>query len=66
VGRVGIYEILQVNRTLRDLISSGATLDQLRRQASSEGFCTLAQQAIRMAEDGITSLDEILRVAVFD
>ncbi|MEZ6134988.1 MAG: ATPase, T2SS/T4P/T4SS family [Pirellulaceae bacterium] len=65
-GRVGIYEMLQVTREMRELINQGAPVDSLRRCATDNGCSTLAENAIRLAEDGVTSLDEILRVAVFD
>ncbi len=65
-GRAGIYEMLQVTREMRDLINQGAPVDSLRDCAMRSGCSTLAESAIRMAEDGVTSLDEILRVAVFE
>ena len=65
-GRVGIYEILQVSREMRELINVEAPVDAIRDCAQKNGCQSLAQHAIQLAEDGITSLDEILRVAVFD
>jgi type IV pilus assembly protein PilB len=65
-GRMGIYEILQVNREMRELINNGSPVDRLRECAIRSGCTTLADNAIRAAEDGLTSLDEILRVTVFD
>ncbi len=65
-GRVGIYEMLQVTREMRDLINRGAPVDSLRDCAMRNGSTTLAENAIQLAEDGVTSLDEILRVAVFE
>jgi type II secretory ATPase GspE/PulE/Tfp pilus assembly ATPase PilB-like protein len=65
-GRVGIYELLRVDREMRDLISSQAPVEALRQHARLHGFRSLGEQAVRLAEDGTTSLDEILRVAVFD
>ena len=49
-----------------DLINKGAPVDSLRDCAIRNGCSTLAESAIRLAEDGVTSLDEILRVAVFE
>lgn len=65
-GRVGIYEMLPVTPDLRELITAGAGADSLRQLALQHGFQTLSHQAIRLAESGTTSLDEILRVAVFE
>ena len=63
---MGIYELLEVNREMRDLIARGGSSAELRSLALSQGFRTLGEQAIEMAEQGTTSLDEIMRVAVFD
>ncbi len=65
-GRVGIYELLEVNRELRDLIAKNAPIEQLRATAAANGFRSLGEQAIDLVEQGATSLDEILRVAVFE
>jgi type II secretory ATPase GspE/PulE/Tfp pilus assembly ATPase PilB-like protein len=65
-GRIGVYELMKVNRTMREMISSNAPVDQLRQQAAKDGSRLLSQHAIQLAEAGITTLDEILRVAVFE
>ncbi len=65
-GRVGIYELLEVTRELRDLIAQNAPIEQLRKAAVANGFRSLGEQAIELVEQGATSLDEILRVAVFE
>lgn len=65
-GRIGIYELLHVTRDLRDLINANAPVDRLRDRAREHGCRPLSEHALQLAEDGMTSLDEILRVAVFD
>lgn len=65
-GRVGIYELLKIDKEMREMISSHMPVEALRQHARLHGFRSLAEQAIRLAEAGETSLDEILRVAVFD
>ncbi|MBL8888351.1 MAG: Flp pilus assembly complex ATPase component TadA [Planctomycetaceae bacterium] len=65
-GRVGIYELLEVTRELRDLIARNAPIEELRKAAVANGFRTLGEQAVELVEQGATSLDEILRVAVFE
>lgn len=47
-------------------LNQGAPADQLRECARRQGCRLLSEHAIRLAEDGLTSLDEILRVAHFD
>jgi type II secretory ATPase GspE/PulE/Tfp pilus assembly ATPase PilB-like protein len=65
-GRVGIYELLEVTREMRDLIAQNSPIDAIRRLAVTNGFRTLGEQAIELVEEGATSIDEILRVAVFE
>jgi type IV pilus assembly protein PilB len=65
-GRVGVYELLHVDAAMRGLISSQAPIDQLRLHAQAQGYRSLAEQAVKLAESGVTTLDEILRVAVFE
>lgn len=65
-GRIGIYEMLVVNRELRDMITRNPPVDVIRDWARKQGDPTLLESGLRMAENGITSLDEIMRVALFD
>jgi type II secretory ATPase GspE/PulE/Tfp pilus assembly ATPase PilB-like protein len=62
-GRTGIYELFESTSPLRDLINSDASLDQLR--ASHRGP-TLFSEGMRLAEAGMTSLEEVGRVAMSD
>lgn len=62
-GRVGIYEVLTVNREIRSLIAKGANVDDIRSSHLSQGGSLLIDQGVSLAESGRTSLDEILRVA---
>ncbi|TWT76141.1 Type II secretion system protein E [Posidoniimonas polymericola] len=65
-GRVGVYELLSVDRTLRELITNGASLDELRDHARASGYQPLLQQGLQAAEDGVVSLDEVVRVIAGD
>ena len=47
---------------LRDLIMQGATTEQLHQQAQSEGMLTLIEDGIFKAAQGVTTLEEVLRV----
>ncbi|MFK8115134.1 MAG: GspE/PulE family protein [Rubripirellula sp.] len=62
-GRVGIYELMSVNGALRTLISKGASTKQVREQAIQNGMVTLYAEAIQKACQGITTIDEVYRVA---
>jgi type IV pilus assembly protein PilB len=62
-GRTGIYELLQCDAILRGLINEGANLDQLRGAHKGP---TLLTEGMRLASQGITSLEEVGRVALAD
>ena len=65
-GRVGIYEVMPIEREMRELISEGATVDLIRDCHRSGGGRTLLEEGIRHAEAERTSLEEVMRVAYFE
>ncbi len=62
-GRVGIFELLQSTAEIRDLVSTGASHDQLRRAALTQGMQTLRQSGWQRVLAGETTIEEVLRVA---
>ncbi len=62
-GRVGIYELLIIDDELRKLIIAKAPADQIKAKAVELGMKTLYEDGIAKALAGITSLEEVLRVA---
>ncbi len=65
-GRIGVYEVMAVERELREMIAHGATQDQIRDCYRAGGGRTLLEEGIRIAELERTSLDEVMRVAYFE
>jgi len=61
-GRLGIYEVLEVTATTRNMLTPETTSDALEGQARKEGMITMAEDGIIKAAQGITSIEEILRV----
>jgi type IV pilus assembly protein PilB len=61
-GRIGIYEVLPVTATIKELIMSQATSDAIDEQARKEGMLTMAEDGIFKAVQGITSIEEVMRV----
>jgi type II secretory ATPase GspE/PulE/Tfp pilus assembly ATPase PilB-like protein len=61
-GRVGIYEVLSVTETIKELIVKRATSDQIQDQAKKEGMRTMIEDGFVKAVRGQTSIEEILRV----
>jgi general secretion pathway protein E len=62
VKRMGIYEVLEVTEDIRELIKRRASADELRRQAIKDGMVTMLDDGFRKVAEGITSIEEILRV----
>jgi type IV pilus assembly protein PilB len=62
-GRVGIYEVLSANDKIADLITKSATTDEIHSASVEAGMMTLIQDGYLKALEGITSLEEVLRVA---
>jgi len=62
-GRMGLFEVLVITPALRDAISSKATLDGIRKIAVGEGFQTMSVDGIVKAIQGLTTIEEIFRVA---
>lgn len=63
-GRIGIYEILPIERNVRDAITQGKNSDVLKDIAIRDGMKTLRMACMEHVYDGITTVDELLRVAV--
>ena len=61
-GRVGLYEIMHVSSAIKELIDKRASSDAIQAQACKEGMLTMAEDGIFKAAQGLTSLEEVLRV----
>ena len=61
-GRVGVHEILRVSEGIRNLIMSNSTSDDIEKQAKKEGMMTMLEDGIAKCVQGITTIEEILRV----
>ena len=61
-GRLGIYEVLPVTETIKELIIKETSSDQIQVQAQKEGMRTMVEDGFVKAAQGITSIEEVLRV----
>jgi len=61
-GRVGVYEVLEVTRTMERLILDGASATDIRDLAIKEGMVTMLQDGYLKLLEGISSIEEIHRV----
>lgn len=62
-GRTGVFEIMEVNEEIRDLIAGGGSSEELENAARRAGMCTLHDNGIRYVLEGITSIEEMLKVS---
>jgi type IV pilus assembly protein PilB len=62
VGRVGVFEVLELSPAIRQLIMNHADADQIKRQAIQEGMTTMFEDGFHKALLGVTTLEEVLRV----
>lgn len=62
-GRIGVYEILEMSPTLKSIISKNGTAEDIKEQALQEGMHTLRMSATRYVLDGITSVNEMMKVS---
>jgi general secretion pathway protein E len=63
MGREMICEVLTIDEKMSSLIAKGASHEALHEQAVQNGFIGLFENGINKALEGITSLEEVLRVA---
>ncbi|MDO8474146.1 MAG: GspE/PulE family protein [bacterium] len=61
-GRMGIYEVLPVTETIKNLIIQRTDADAIGEQAQKEGMRTMVEDGFIKAAQGITSIEEVLRV----
>ena len=63
-GRIGVFEILEINHKLQRLIAERADRDAIERElkTGNSGFATLRENAIELVEQGITTAEEVQRV----
>lgn len=61
-GREGIYEILPVTTSIKELVMKNATTDALHAQAKAEGMLTMSEDGVFKCAQGITTIEEVLRV----
>jgi len=61
-GRTGIYEILMISDSIKTTILKSSDSNIIKKQGVAEGLHTLREDGARKVEDGITTIEEVLRV----
>ncbi len=65
-GRTGVYELLIMNDDLRDMVSRGASTDQIRSYCRKNGVRSLRDSGLEALWAGVTTLDEVVRETVLE
>jgi type IV pilus assembly protein PilB len=63
MGRIAIFELMVITETMRELFACDVTNRKLREAAINEGMNLLIEDGLKKACEGITTIDEVLRVA---
>ena len=63
-GRIGIFEVLPITQTIKEMIVQKATSDEIQKQAQKEGMRLMIEDGFIKAAQGITSIEEVLRVII--
>ena len=58
---IGVYEVMTITPELKRLVVGWATQEELQRMGISQGMRTLLHEAVRLVEDDVTSIAEVLR-----
>jgi len=63
-GRVGLYEVMEINDELRELILVGASALEIKKKALEQGMITLRRSGLQKVAAGQTTMEEVLRETV--
>jgi type IV pilus assembly protein PilB len=61
LDRIGVYEMLPITESVRELVLERAAHEEIRKLGRAEGMQTLLEEALRLIEQGITTVPEVLR-----
>ena len=66
-GRISIHEILSIDKHVREMITKGASVEEIKEYAiHNQGMSTLKKSALALVEDGTTTVDELIKVAYYE
>ena len=66
LGRVGLYEMLELSKELKSVIKPDSDLQTLRTQTRKEGMLSLRHSGAKKVSEGLTTVQEVLRVTPFE
>ena len=62
LGRIGLYEMLEMTDDLKSIVTEQSDLRDLRKQSAQDGLLTLRHSGAKKVAEGITTIEEVLRV----
>lgn len=66
-GRISIHEILAVDKPVRELITKGASVEEIKQYAIKEqGMNTLKESALALVKEGVTTVEELVKVSYYE
>ncbi|MEK7679379.1 MAG: ATPase, T2SS/T4P/T4SS family, partial [Deltaproteobacteria bacterium] len=65
-GRIALYEVMPFTEGLRELVLNGASTAELKKQSVKDGMKSLRMSGITKVAEGVTTIEEILRVTMAD
>ncbi|NDC36809.1 MAG: type IV-A pilus assembly ATPase PilB [Proteobacteria bacterium] len=65
-GRIALYEVMPMSEELRQLVLNGASATEIKREAIRLGMLTLRQSGLMRMREGVTTLEEVMRVTAGD
>src|SRR5438093_2497552 len=63
-GRIGLYEVMEINDEVRELILIGASALELRKKSIEDGMITLRESGLQKIRNGVTTVEEVVRETV--
>jgi type IV pilus assembly protein PilB len=65
-GRVALYECMEMKDTLKDFVLNGASAAEIKKEAIRAGMNSLRLSGIQFLKQGVTTIEEVLRVTAAD
>ncbi|MEE9543175.1 MAG: type IV-A pilus assembly ATPase PilB [Thermodesulfobacteriota bacterium] len=65
-GRIALYEVMPFSESIKELVLNGASTAEIKAEAKSGGMKTLRMSGITKVAEGVTTIEEILRVTMAD
>jgi type IV pilus assembly protein PilB len=62
LGRIGVREVLETSHEIQDLIMKRASAADIKAQAMKEGMVTMVQDGFLKAAEGLTTIEEVIRI----